>query len=158
LRRAQRFKAHRRFDAGRLCTTRKFIKYFNRKGLAYILSGVPLDPYPEPSFDPAPVIHIIEKLRPWRQARKTDRYGKPQIPHAYIVRGRPPENEALYVALFWAIQSLGREERCGRKRRRYLYLGEFKYWAMTTDVDQSTVLNRMLIEDDLERLRRTGQV
>jgi len=32
-----------------------------------------------------------------------------------------------------------------------------KYWAMTTDITDCTVLNRMKIEDDLERLRREGQ-
>jgi hypothetical protein len=29
---------------------------------------------------------------------------------------------------------------------------------MTTKLDEATVLNRMLVEDDLERLRREGQL
>jgi hypothetical protein len=29
---------------------------------------------------------------------------------------------------------------------------------METDVDQSAVLNRMKIEDDLDRMRATGQI
>jgi hypothetical protein len=85
---------------------------------------VKLDTFPEPTFDAAPILHIIDQLSPFRQARAKDRYGKPQIPHAYVVRGRPPENEQLYVELFTFIQAHGREERFGRARRQYLYPGD----------------------------------
>jgi hypothetical protein len=119
---------------------------------------VKLAPFPEPAFDPVPILNIIGQLE-WRQARKKDRWGHPQIPHAYVVRGRPPGNEELYVALFHQIQQRGREERFGRARRQYLYPGDgFKYWAMTTDFAESRVLNRMLVEDDLDRMRATGQI
>ena len=72
-----------------------------------------------------------------------------------------PETEADYVALFNVIQTEGVFEVYGykRERKRYLYPGDGrKYWAMTTDIAECTVLNRMLIEDDLERLRREGQL
>src|SRR5262249_50589901 len=64
------------------------------------------------------------------------------------------------VALFNAIQATGVFEVFGskRQRKRYLYSGDGqKYWAMTTDISDCTVLNRMKIEDDLERLRLEGQ-
>jgi hypothetical protein len=117
-----------------------------------------LDPFPTPTFDTAPILRLIEQLGPFRQARAKDRYGHPQIPHSYVVRGRPPENEALYVALFNAIQQHGRQERFGRFKRQYLYLDGFKYWTMSPELERSTIINRMLISDDLDRMRATGQI
>ena len=117
-----------------------------------------LDPFPTPTFDAAPILRIIEQLE-WRQARAKDRFGHPQIPHAYIVRGRPPGNEALFVTLFHAIQRHGRDERYNRRRKKYLYPGDgFKYWSMTSHEPSSGVLNRMKIEDDIDRLRRERQI
>jgi hypothetical protein len=81
----------------------------------------------------------------------------PQIPHEYTVRSA--ENEAAYVALFNAIQEHGQAERYKGHQKKYLYPGDgWKYWAMTTELGQSRVINRMKIEDDLERLRREDQI
>ena len=42
-----------------------------------------------------------------------------------------------------------------RRRKRYLHPGDGrKYWAMTTAVWHARIINRMLVADDLERLRR----
>ena len=80
----------------------------------------------------------------------------PQTPHEYTVR--QPETEADYVALFDAIRQHGVDERYGGSERKYLYPGDgWKYWAMTTDLPSSRILNRMRIEDDADRLRREGQ-
>jgi len=80
----------------------------------------------------------------------------PEIPHEYVVRG--PENEAAYVALFNAIMEHGVYERWAGRHKRYLYPGDgWKYWAMTVELQESRIINRMRIEDDLERLRREGQ-
>ena len=50
-------------------------------------------------------------------------------------------------------------ERWQGPARRYLYPGDgYKYWAMTDDEPQSRVINRMRVEDDIERLRREGQI
>jgi hypothetical protein len=77
--------------------------------------------------------------------------------HEYTVRS--PETEADYVLLFEAIQRNGVFERWKGRKKRYLYPGDGrKYWTMTTAVWHSRVINRMLIEDDLERLRREGQI
>jgi hypothetical protein len=117
-----------------------------------------LDPFPTPTFDAAPIRRIIEQLE-FRQARAKDRFGRPQVPDAYTVRGRPPGNEPLFIALFEAIQQHGRDERYNRRKKKYLYPGDgFKYWAMVKDLADSTIINRMKIEDDLDRMRATGQI
>lgn len=77
----------------------------------------------------------------------------PEIPHEYVVRS--PDNEAAYVALFNAIMQYGVYESWAGRRKPYLYPGDGrKYWAMTTKLYESGVINRMKIGDDLERLRR----
>ena len=89
----------------------------------------------------------------------TFRFAKtmPEIPHEYVVCS--PDNEAAYVALFSAIMEDGVYERWAGRYKRYLYPGDgWKYWAMTTELRESRVINRMKIEDDLERLRRQGQI
>jgi len=43
---------------------------------------VKLVAFPEPDFDASPILDIIARLS-WRRARKTDRWGRPQIPHEY---------------------------------------------------------------------------
>src|SRR5437867_1330751 len=79
----------------------------------------------------------------------------PEIPHEYVIRS--PDNEAAYVALFSAIMEQGGYERWAGRHKRYLYPGDgWKYWAMTTELRESRVINRMKIEGDLERLRRGG--
>ena len=59
-----------------------------------------------------------------------------------------------------AIQQHGRDERYNRRRKKYLYPGDgFKYWSMDEAlIAEARVLNRMRIEDDLNRLRREGQI
>ena len=81
----------------------------------------------------------------------------PHIPHEYTVR--TPETGQAYVALFNAIMADGVYEYYKGRRKKYLYPGDFrKYWAMTTNIHASRVINRMKIEDDLLRSRREGQV
>jgi hypothetical protein len=81
----------------------------------------------------------------------------PEIPHWYVVRGA--ENEADYVALFDIIREQGVWEKFGKRRYRYLYLGDgWKYWAMTTDVNYSRIINRAKVDglDDTEDLAGAG--
>jgi hypothetical protein len=97
------------------------------------------------------ILTIIGQL-PFRLAKTM-----PHIPHEYTVRS--PESEAAYVALFEAIQEGGAFELYNGRKRKYLYPGDGrKYWAMTTAINASRILNRMRIEDDLPRLRREGQI
>ena len=80
----------------------------------------------------------------------------PHIPHEYTVRS--PETEEAYVPLFNAIMADGVFEFYNGRTKRYRYPGDGrKYWAMTTALSQSRIINRMKIEDDLPRLRREGQ-
>ena len=81
----------------------------------------------------------------------------PDIPHEYVVRGQ--DNEVAYVALFTAIMEHGVYEQWAGHYKRYLYPGDgWKYWAMTTEVRESRVINRERIKDDLERLRREARL
>jgi hypothetical protein len=70
----------------------------------------------------------------------------PTTPHWYVVRS--PANEADYVALFHTIQEHGVREKFGKRRYRYWYSGDWKYWAMTTDVRYSRIINRAKVADD----------
>jgi hypothetical protein len=98
-------------------------------------------------------LEIIARL-PWRKARAKNRWGRPQVPHEYTVRSRPPGTEADYVALYALIESSDVFEVYNRRRAPYLFPGDGrKYWHMGP-LYQSVVNNRMLIEDDLPRLRR----
>jgi hypothetical protein len=54
---------------------------------------------------------------------------------------RRPDTEAAYVVLFNAIKAHGQRERFGKYTYRYLYLGEFKYWAMSS-LPYSKIINR----------------
>jgi hypothetical protein len=68
----------------------------------------------------------------------------PEIPHEYVVRN--VDNEAAYVALFRAIMEHGVYEHWAGRHKRYLYPGDgWKYWAMTTELQESRVINRMRI-------------
>lgn len=99
---------------------------------------------------------LIDRL-PFRAARAKNQWGQPQVPHEYTVRCKGGSKED-YFALFEAIQAHGVDERYSRSRRKYLYLGDgWKYWAMTTEMQESRVLNRMRVEDDYDRLRKTRQ-
>jgi len=62
-------------------------------------------------------------------------------PHWYV--RRTPANEPDYVGLFYAILKLGRVEKWRGRRYRYWYPGDgYKYWAMTSDVRLSQIINR----------------
>ena len=81
-------------------------------------------------------------------------------PHEYTMRDKKDAaRETAYVQLFHLIQADGVIERWHGRKKRYLYPGDgYKYWAMTTNEPQSRVLNRMRVEDDIERLRQEGQI
>jgi hypothetical protein len=65
----------------------------------------------------------------------------PEIPHWYVKR--TPENEQDYMALFDAIQKFGRVEKWRGRPYRYWHPGDgYKYWAMTSEIRQSWIINR----------------
>jgi hypothetical protein len=80
----------------------------------------------------------------------------PQTPHEYTVRSEATEED--YVALYHTVTQDGVDERYNGRKKKYLYPGDgWKYWAMTTHLPSSRILNRQRIEHDVERLRREGQ-
>jgi hypothetical protein len=87
-------------------------------------------------------------------SRLTFKFAKrmPEVPHEYVVR--TPANQADYVSLFAIIQAKGVNERFGSRNYRYWTPGDgWKYWAMTTDVKHSHVINRARIRDEQARQR-----
>jgi hypothetical protein len=98
---------------------------------------------------------IIRQL-PFRVAKTM-----PEIPHEYTAR-KPDDRvlEEAYCALHSFIESSDVRERWKGRRKRYLYPGDgWKYWNMGPlfvhgNVVWSRVINRMKIEDDLDRLQR----
>jgi hypothetical protein len=79
----------------------------------------------------------------------------PHIPHEYTQRQKQDARlEALFCALFHAIQADGVFERWKGRRKRYLYPGDgWKYWTVTNFLPMEWTINRMRIEADLARLR-----
>src|SRR5215831_12596685 len=85
-----------------------------------------------------PVEGILELL-----ARLDFTFAKtmPETPHWWV--RKTEENLADYTRLFDTIKTHCRRERFGKYWYRYLYPGDgFKYWAMTTDVRYSRIMNR----------------
>jgi hypothetical protein len=71
----------------------------------------------------------------------------PDNPHEYTVRSAATEE--AYVQLFQAIQEHGTPELYQGRRYRYLRPGDgWKYWAMTSAVGQSRIINRAKVTDE----------
>lgn len=64
------------------------------------------------------------------------------IPHSYTIK-KKWDSSALYEACFHYINKHGIVEYFYGKPYKYLYLGNYKYWAMTDDVNVSGILNRV---------------
>jgi hypothetical protein len=90
-------------------------------------------------------------------SRLTFKFAKrmPDIPHEYVIRSA--ENEADYVALFDTIQRDGVYEKFGKRRYRYWYAGDHKYWTMTTDAKQSRVINRAAANGEPDEMNLTAE-
>ncbi len=95
--------------------------------------------------------HIMELIAsaPWREAvtyRET-------WPHEYVVVNRDGQQELLAAFCERISRGEGVECRFFHQRRKYLFLGDYKYWTMTecSDIDLDTddaVLNRALLYRD----------
>ena len=71
----------------------------------------------------------------------------PKIPLWYVKRTQ--ENEKDYVALFGAIRKFGRVEKWRGRPYRYWHPGDgYKYWAMTSEIRQSWIINRAKVRHD----------
>ena len=95
--------------------------------------------------------HIMELIAnaPWREAvtyRET-------WPHEYVMVHRDGQRELLAAFCERIERGEGVECRFFHQRRRYLFLGDYKYWTMTecADIDLEAddyVLNRALLYRD----------
>jgi hypothetical protein len=80
----------------------------------------------------------------------------PETPHWYVVR--TPANERDYVALFTIIQERGVAEKFGARNYRYWRPGDgLQYWAMTTNLAQSHVINRARIKGQTDDRRQRSE-
>jgi hypothetical protein len=86
-------------------------------------------------MDDAELLATIDKMT-WIFARSYERFA----PHWYARRADSDYGD--YVRLFEAIQASERIERFGKRKYRYLYLGDWKYWTMSTDFRQCAIINR----------------
>jgi hypothetical protein len=69
-----------------------------------------------------------------------------EIPHEYAVRTK--ENDEIYKELFFTFQKKRVIETFWRKEFRYWYPGDgYKYWAMTTDIRESKIINRAKVSE-----------
>ena len=93
-----------------------------------------------------------------RMLAPRDRHGSASYPdretwpHEYVVVNRDGQQELL--AAFCERISRGEGVECQffHQRRKYLFLGDYKYWTMTEcsdiDLDDDAVLNRALLYRD----------
>ena len=79
---------------------------------------------------------------PWREAVTY----RDTWPHEYVVVGKDGQRELLAAFLHRVSQGEGVECRFFHRTQKYLFLGEYKYWALR-DGDE-TILNRALLYKD----------
>lgn len=84
-------------------------------------------------------------------SRLTFKFAKtmPDTPHEYTTRNKAdPQAEADYVALFNACHEFGVRRKFGKYWYKYLRHGEYEYWAMTTFLPISRIINRAKVKDE----------
>ena len=80
------------------------------------------------------IIAIVDKYH-WTFAKSLS-----STPHWYIVRDKVDDED--YVKLYKFIKTHYIEEKFYSKTFRYCYIGKYKYWIMTDDINQSRIINR----------------
>jgi len=88
-------------------------------------------------MDEAELAEAIARMK-WVTAKSM-----PRIPHEYTRRKFGDDRD--FRALFDAIQQSEVIERFNGLRYRYLYLGDFKYWTMTTRLEKCILINRAAV-------------
>lgn len=82
------------------------------------------------------IVSIIENAK-WKFAKTYATFS----PHEYIVKGEHCSVED-YLFLAASILQHGHIEQFMNKQRKYLHIGNYKYWLMTDKIEESKVLNR----------------
>ncbi|MFC1792717.1 hypothetical protein ACFL3Q_03930 [Planctomycetota bacterium] len=71
-------------------------------------------------------------------------------PHEYAVRGDAPDLEDNFIYFVNFISMHGYEERFWSKVHTYYNIGEYKYWTMGNPIDETTIINRAVINSSSE--------
>lgn len=66
------------------------------------------------------------------------------IPHEYTVRNK--DQEQLYIDLYNYIKNNYYEKYFFRKKYKYCDIGDYTYWVMSDDINESKIINRCLKE------------
>lgn len=69
----------------------------------------------------------------------------PRIPHYYTVKNE--HNKEDYERLFHYIIDNGYYDKFFKKYYRYCNIGEYKYWVMSEDIEESIIINRRKIDE-----------
>ena len=105
-----------------------------------------------------PDIMTLIARAPWREAVTY----RDSWPHEYVMVKKDGQQDLLVAFCARVKRGEGVECRFFSQRRRYLFLGEYKYWTMTdcSDIDleaEDYVLNRALLyRDQRDFLVRPG--
>jgi hypothetical protein len=90
----------------------------------------------------------LKKIEPLINADFKFAWTMKYIPHWYTLRSTWAD-DTQYVAALEAIDEYGEKVKWGKKTYTYLYVGEYKYWAMHLgDYNVSKVINRAKIKKD----------
>ena len=76
---------------------------------------------------------------PWTFAKTM-----PDNPHDYTVRGQTPDGEFEQVVLL--IREHGYKRPLGRTTYTYLDVDGWRYWTMGAPLEQTTIINRAIVE------------
>lgn len=67
-------------------------------------------------------------------------------PHEYAIRKNNPNLEKEFICFVRFIRENGYEEKFWSQTYTYYDIGEHKYWTMGNPIDETTILNRVLIK------------
>ncbi len=90
----------------------------------------------------------LKKIQPLINAQYKFAYTMKYMPHWYTVRATWSDDRQ-YLDALEIIDEYGEDVKFGKKTYKYLYIGEYKYWAMHEgNYNVSKILNRAKIKKD----------
>jgi len=94
------------------------------------------------------LVHFIENEK-WTYAKTM-----PKWPHEYIVKDRVDKNKFLELVKF--IRENGYLGHFYKKEITYFDFLEHTYWTMGAPIEETTIINRALIENSYENRLKNG--
>jgi len=82
----------------------------------------------------------------------------PWHPHWYTLKDTWTDGDEYRSVIEWILENGEMRVWGKQKPRRYFDYGEWRYWPMTTNPDESILLNRAKIAGDKSRLVETAQL